>query len=393
MSKYLKDQRGVAPFLIMLAILGFLVFIAIATFGSSKNKLFSSLFPKPKSNAQVAGIVDLSLMPSQLNVAPGGSFDLNVSMDAKTASVSAATIVLKWDPTILQATKWTQGSLLKGLFPSSPNPYIDNTTGGAIIALNVGVVCTNPLDQSTCTPNPPALGQGILATLSFQAVKATASGSPVVVSFDPTNTLVAAIGYSGNVVGLMNPSSITVGNATPVPTPTLTPIPTPTPTLIPTPTPTPVSLPTPTPTPVPTPTPTLAPTATIVEAESMSLIANSGAIQVFSDPLASSQAGLIFYSNATSSKSFTTSVNSSQVVIRAKGDQCKGAPRMAVSIDNVKLFNKDAAISATSWTDYIYTKALSAGAHTLSVSFTNDYSTTRSGGCDRNLRLDKITFK
>ena len=53
LSKVLKNQRGVVPPLILIAIVGLLGFLLVANLGDFRNKLFSSLFPKPSSQAQV----------------------------------------------------------------------------------------------------------------------------------------------------------------------------------------------------------------------------------------------------------------------------------------------------------------------------------------------------
>ena len=63
---------------------------------------------------------------------------------------------------------------------------------------------------------------------------------------------------------------------------------------------------------------------------------------------------------------------------------------MLVSVDGVKVL--DATVKSTGWSDY-NSKVInvSAGAHTIAVSFDNDKYQPKSK-CDRNLRLDKLTF-
>ncbi len=46
-----KKEKGSVPILIMVAIVGILGFVAIANFAPFKDKLFSSLYPKPPSHA------------------------------------------------------------------------------------------------------------------------------------------------------------------------------------------------------------------------------------------------------------------------------------------------------------------------------------------------------
>jgi hypothetical protein len=47
-----------------------------------------------------------------------------------------------------------------------------------------------------------------------------------------------------------------------------------------------------------------------------------------------------------------------------------------------------AAASAGSWTNYTASKTVSAGSHTFSITYNNDFS---SSTCDRNLRIDSVT--
>jgi endoglucanase len=92
------------------------------------------------------------------------------------------------------------------------------------------------------------------------------------------------------------------------------------------------------------------------------------------------------WSNGTASGSFTSTA-ARRLVVRARGDQCDGAPRMVVSVDGRSVL--DATVPATTWSDYGVDLALANGAHTLAIAFTNDAHGTN--GCDRNLRLDKVT--
>jgi hypothetical protein len=153
-----------------------------------------------------------------------------------------------------------------------------------------------------------------------------------------------------------------------------------------------------TPTPIPTvpstplPTPSNNASSYILEGEFMSLIANSGAIQVFNDGSASGGRGLLFFSNATSNGSVSTNSNTNQVVVRARGDQCQGAPTINVRVDNILVLSTK--VSNTAWTDYPVTRFIPAGSHSISISFDNDYNKTKGGNlCDRNLRVDKVTLQ
>lgn len=341
--KTLKREDGMIPPLLLVAVIGIIGFLLIVSVVSFKKEDFSTLYPKPPSHA-AGGTVDLSLTPTPISIAQGGTFNLAVNMDAKTNQVSAAQVQVNYDPTVLEAQSISAGTFLSVvLLPGAINNGAATITVGA-------------------PPGAPVSGAGTIANLSFKALKATATS----VSFDVTNTQVAAIGLTGNQVGNLNPASVTVTSSA-----TATP------------------LPTATPTPIPTPTPNT--TSYTLEGEVMSLIANSGAIQVFSDPTASGGAGLLFFSNATSNGTLTTNSNTSQVVVKAKGDQCQGAPVMAVKVDNITVLNK-IKVSSTAWLDYSTARSIGPGTHTISVTFNNDYTKTKGGACDRNLRVDKVTL-
>jgi hypothetical protein len=116
----------------------------------------------------------------------------------------------------------------------------------------------------------------------------------------------------------------------------------------------------------------------------MYLPSNSGT--VFSDPSAGGGSALLIWSNATASQTYTTS-GVRGISVRARGDQCAGAPQMVVAIDGRAVMSQE--VSAAGWTDYSANLALPDGAHTITISFTNDYL---GSGCDRNLRVDSVTF-
>jgi len=111
---------------------------------------------------------------------------------------------------------------------------------------------------------------------------------------------------------------------------------------------------------------------------------NSGS--VFSDKNASGGRALLMSTNGTASTTVTTPAFSS-LVIRAKGDQYKGAPTMVVSVDGKVV--STVAVPATGWTDYTIPVTGTAGTHTISVGYVNDLRA--SAGKDRNLRVDKLT--
>lgn len=94
--------------------------------------------------------------------------------------------------------------------------------------------------------------------------------------------------------------------------------------------------------------------------------------------------------------SVTLDATTKQIIVRAKGDQCIGAPQMQVKLDGTQIVNL--AVPASGWTDYpvALNIAGSTTARNLSVSFTNDFDNIAGNSgklkCSRNLYVDKLTF-
>lgn len=123
----------------------------------------------------------------------------------------------------------------------------------------------------------------------------------------------------------------------------------------------------------------------VIEAESLALTP-SGAGEKYQDSTASGKSALLLASNSTVSSTVSLPA-STNIVIRARGDQFLGAPSMTVSVDGKVV--STAQVSSTTWLDYNVPVTIAAGVHTVSVAFTNDLYVW--GGWDRNLRLDNIT--
>jgi hypothetical protein len=134
-----------------------------------------------------------------------------------------------------------------------------------------------------------------------------------------------------------------------------------------------------------------------LEAEQMVLPSGGS---VITDSAASAGKAVLLASNGTTtgSVSFPSSVTS--LVVNARGAQCQGAPTMNVAIDGTNLIN-GTAVSSTVWASYSATpaSAITAGTHSLSISFTNDYSYNKNRGnsgkstiCSRDLYLDVSNF-
>ena len=125
-------------------------------------------------------------------------------------------------------------------------------------------------------------------------------------------------------------------------------------------------------------------TAAGFEAETMSLASGSGGR--FADGAASGGSAMLIHSNATASKGATLS-NADRLLVRARGDQCDGAPRMVVRVGTTQVLTK--LDTTRTWTDQAVSIAPVSGAQTVRISYTND---RRTNYCDRNLRVDKVSF-
>ena len=89
------------------------------------------------------------------------------------------------------------------------------------------------------------------------------------------------------------------------------------------------------------------------------------------------------------------SSNGDQIVIIAKGVQCKGAPSMVVSLDDKDIAT--IAVSSTAWAPYKVPFKITAGTHKVAVRMTNPLSDYKGNStklvCTRALDLDKLEFK
>jgi GH35 family endo-1,4-beta-xylanase len=118
-----------------------------------------------------------------------------------------------------------------------------------------------------------------------------------------------------------------------------------------------------------------------VEAESM-----AGG-QTILDATASGGRALALFSNGTATAEFATPT-ANRVVVRARGSQCDGPPQMLVTLDGTLV--RTAPVSFTVWNEYTAYVDVSAGPHTLAISFDNDLVTA---SCDRNLFLDSVQLR
>lgn len=123
----------------------------------------------------------------------------------------------------------------------------------------------------------------------------------------------------------------------------------------------------------------------IYEAEAMSVPRGKGAI--VKDASASAERGLALMRTTTASGKATMSPGS-RMVVRARGDQCVGAPRMVVKVNGKQV--SSLSVVSVGWQDYGVDLDVPSGSQAVTISFANDYS--KRSTCDRNLYVDKLGF-
>lgn len=119
-----------------------------------------------------------------------------------------------------------------------------------------------------------------------------------------------------------------------------------------------------------------------IEAERM-----SGSGKVYRDGAASNDRARILYKNGAASKQINSSLN--RIIVRAKGDPCRGAPRMKVTVDGQSVMSRLVKANKR-WASYSASVKVPDGEHNIKVQFINNRKTKK---CDRNLRVDKVTFE
>ena len=125
-------------------------------------------------------------------------------------------------------------------------------------------------------------------------------------------------------------------------------------------------------------------TAFQLEAETMT----SPGVVVASDASASGGKALQLTGATVAAASVTTTTTTSTLMLRARGVECRGAPRAVISADGKKLLS--VAVSSTDWTTYTATlrRALASGGHKITAKLGNPAS---KGSCRRMLYLDLIS--
>lgn len=143
----------------------------------------TQLRPRASANG-----VDIKIDPAAFNATVNQEFNVDVVLDAKQASASAAQVKVTFDSQKMQLVSTTLGSFMPVVL-QQPTP----TTGA--VAFVVG----------TSTPHG---GSGSVATLRF---KPLVDLTTTTIAIDPANTIVTVVNFNDNQTGDLTPSTITVG--------------------------------------------------------------------------------------------------------------------------------------------------------------------------------------
>lgn len=120
-----------------------------------------------------------------------------------------------------------------------------------------------------------------------------------------------------------------------------------------------------------------------LESEAMTMTSTS---TVVADSAASGSKAVQLTKSEPLSGTLTLSAQATNIVLRARGVQCKGAPQAVVTIDGKQALV--ATVSATSWTQYNAAQTLAAGNHPITVAFANPGSVGKK--CSRSLTVDVV---
>ena len=124
----------------------------------------------------------------------------------------------------------------------------------------------------------------------------------------------------------------------------------------------------------------------VVQGESMNLPDKKG--RVVGDSKASGNRALLIWSDATATKSFTSSGKADRMIIKVKDSPCKGRPTLKVSVDGRPL--RDVQVGSDAYKVVFY-RGVDRGNHTLKITMTGDkFEGSR---CDRNVWVDYVIFQ
>lgn len=206
------SQKGAAPILVLLAALGLLFFLLIASSASFKDKLFGGLFPKPQSKAVSDSTgAYFALNPPTATTNEGQQIPIAVTVRSDTHKANLFSAKINFDNTKLNVINIdTNTTFIKNWV----EVRFDNTTGKISI---IGAV-----------PKPGFSTTGTDATMATIIFMAKAPPGTTI-SFDTTSAIYRNSDNVNFLVGTTGSDLIIQPLTSPSPTPTLTPSPSPSP--------------------------------------------------------------------------------------------------------------------------------------------------------------------
>ncbi len=151
----------------------------------------TQLTPRASENG-----VDLKIEPAAINASLNQEFSVDVVLDAKQASASAAQVKVTYDSQKLQLVTTTLGSFMP-------------------VALQQPINSAGAVEFVVGTSTPQG-GSGAVATLRF---KALIDLTTTTISIDPANTIVTVVNMNENQAGDITPATVTIGAVTGSPSP------------------------------------------------------------------------------------------------------------------------------------------------------------------------------
>lgn len=134
--------------------------------------------------------------------------------------------------------------------------------------------------------------------------------------------------------------------------------------------------------------------ATVVGAIEGESLVGSGSV-ISGDISAGGQASLKLTSSTPATGNVNITANGDRLEVRAKGDQCGGAPTLIVNIDGKDVMT--ANITGTTWGPYGQVFNIAPGTHSISARLSNPYTGFKgkrtSTKCTRALYIDSIQFQ
>lgn len=203
LSKKFNNQIGAIPLLILVAVIGVIIFLAVIGLAPLRDKLFSSLFPKPSSNAAgvdcsapSTGKSCLYLSPKSTVIAPAGTLRVQVRVNTNTETVNGVAATIGYPNNLVDVTLDETGSAFGVAAPSSAqNGTIDIARGSITPVAGDALVVTLVIT--------PKVATGVVNLIT----------SAVEIDSATTNTDITEASFGGNYTITANAATFSLTSA------------------------------------------------------------------------------------------------------------------------------------------------------------------------------------